>query len=207
MRVLQALFLTSIGKAGVLVHQSIPKDVGSANRRSPSRVGRFLTKEEQLARIDRRLSHLVMQVDRHLGRSLVGGKNPGRVIHPHGIGQRVLVGKGREVEQLDEGMEVVRGTQRQPLKQNDTTIGCLGDQLVPAGGNPLGDFGNASSHSWRNLPILLAGGGYKHGSHDAHDKENNTPFANLFVPLARRMGLELDQFGSSTKSTIRGLES
>ena len=69
------------------------------------------------------------------------------------------------------------------------------------------NLGNASSHSWRNLPILLAGGGYKHGHHVAHDPDNNTPFANLFVPLAQRMGLELEKFGSSTKSTIRGLES
>ncbi len=69
------------------------------------------------------------------------------------------------------------------------------------------NLGNASSHSWRNLPILLAGGGYKHGHHVAHDPDNNTPFANLFVPLAQRMGLEIEKFGSSTKSTIRGLES
>ena len=69
------------------------------------------------------------------------------------------------------------------------------------------NLGNASSHSWRNLPILLAGGGYKHGAHAAHDPDNNTPFANLFVPLAQRMGLEIDQFGSSTASSIRGLES
>ena len=69
------------------------------------------------------------------------------------------------------------------------------------------NLGNASSHSWRNLPILLAGGGYKHGHHVAHDPKNNTPFANLFVPLAQRMGLEIEKFGSSTKSTIRGLQS
>ncbi len=69
------------------------------------------------------------------------------------------------------------------------------------------NLGNASSHSWRNLPILLAGGGYKHGHHVAHDPDNNTPFANLFVPLAQRMGLEIEKFGSSTKSTIRGLQS
>ena len=69
------------------------------------------------------------------------------------------------------------------------------------------NLGNASSHSWRNLPILLAGGGYKHGHHVAHDPDNNTPFANLFLPLAQRMGLEIEKFGSSTKPPIRGLES
>ena len=45
------------------------------------------------------------------------------------------------------------------------------------------------------------------GHHVAHDPDNNTPFANLFVPLAQRMGLEIEKFGSSTKSAIRGLQS
>jgi len=69
------------------------------------------------------------------------------------------------------------------------------------------NLGNASSHSWQNLPILLAGGGFKHGSCVAHDAKTNTPLCNLFVPLAQRMGIEIEKFGSSTKSTIRGLES
>lgn len=67
------------------------------------------------------------------------------------------------------------------------------------------NLGNASSHNWRNLPILLAGGGYQHGRYVAHDEENNTPLANLYVSLAQRMGVEIDQFGSSTAAGIRGL--
>jgi len=69
------------------------------------------------------------------------------------------------------------------------------------------NLGNASSHDWRNLPIILAGGGYSHGSYVAHDSQDNTPLSNLFVPLAQRMGVSIDQFGKSTKSSIRGLES
>lgn len=68
------------------------------------------------------------------------------------------------------------------------------------------NLGNASSHDWHNLPIILAGGGYRHGSYVAHDDKNNTPLANLFVALAQRMGVEVDQFGSSTAESIRGLE-
>ena len=68
------------------------------------------------------------------------------------------------------------------------------------------NLGNASSHDWRNLPILVAGGGYRHGRYVAHDQAKNTPLANLFVPLAHRMGLEIDRFGSSTQSSLRGLE-
>lgn len=68
------------------------------------------------------------------------------------------------------------------------------------------NLGNASSHSWRNLPILVAGGGYRHGSYIAHDENDNTPLANLFVTFAQRMGVETDQFGSSTSAGIKGLE-
>ena len=48
------------------------------------------------------------------------------------------------------------------------------------------NLGNASSHDWRNLPILIAGGGYNHGSYVAHDPNNNSPLANVFVSLAQR---------------------
>lgn len=68
------------------------------------------------------------------------------------------------------------------------------------------NLGNASSHDWHNLPIILAGGGFRHGGYVAHDGRNNTPLANLFVALAQRMGVEVDRFGSSTAESIRGLE-
>ncbi|MEO1996408.1 MAG: hypothetical protein ABGZ17_14155, partial [Planctomycetaceae bacterium] len=69
------------------------------------------------------------------------------------------------------------------------------------------NLGNASSHSSKNLPIIVAGGGYKHGAYVAHDATDNTPLCNLFVSLAQRMGVEIEEFGSSTQSTIRGLDS
>lgn len=68
------------------------------------------------------------------------------------------------------------------------------------------NLGNASAHDWRNLPIVVAGGGYRHGGYAAHDQKNNTPFANLLLELAQRMGVETDQFGSSTAVGVRGLE-
>jgi len=68
------------------------------------------------------------------------------------------------------------------------------------------NLGNASSHNWRNLPVIFAGGGFKHAGHIAHDEEDNTPFANLFIPIAQRMGLTIDQFGSSTAAGITGLD-
>ena len=68
------------------------------------------------------------------------------------------------------------------------------------------NLGNASSHNCTNLPIIVAGGGYKHGSHVVQDKKNNTPLANLYVSLAQRMGVETDQFGSSTTAGVNGFD-
>jgi hypothetical protein len=59
------------------------------------------------------------------------------------------------------------------------------------------NLGNASSHSTVNLPLLLAGGGYRHGRHMAIDKDKHV-FSNLLVSLAQRMGVETDRFGFST---------
>ncbi len=66
------------------------------------------------------------------------------------------------------------------------------------------NLGNASAHDWRNLPILVAGGGFKHAGHLASDPSNNPPFANLLVQLAQRAGVETKRFGSSTTGGIPG---
>lgn len=66
-------------------------------------------------------------------------------------------------------------------------------------------LGNANSHSNQNLPLILAGGGFKHGGHLTFDKTNNTPMANLFVSMLHGLGIEADKFASST-GTLRGLE-
>ncbi|GAB5406160.1 MAG: DUF1552 domain-containing protein [Aureliella sp.] len=60
------------------------------------------------------------------------------------------------------------------------------------------NLGNASAHSWRNLPIVFAGGGFSHGQYHAHDGDDNTPLSNLFVTVGEFMGLEMDAFGTST---------
>src|SRR5690606_23488289 len=45
------------------------------------------------------------------------------------------------------------------------------------------NLGNASSHDNRNMPVLLAGGGFRHGQHLAFDRRNNAPLPNLFVNI------------------------
>jgi hypothetical protein len=67
------------------------------------------------------------------------------------------------------------------------------------------NLGNAANHATRNLPILLAGGGFKHGQHLAFDPKDPPPLSNLYVSMLQRMGIEADRFGSST-GTLTGLE-
>ena len=67
------------------------------------------------------------------------------------------------------------------------------------------NLGNANTHVTDNLPILFAGGGFRHGQHLAFDKSRNYPLPNLFVSMLQRMGLETDKFASST-GTMRGLD-
>jgi len=71
------------------------------------------------------------------------------------------------------------------------------------------NLGNASNHSTSNLPILLAGGGFKHGQHlvvaPRGDLKQSTPLCNLFVSMLQHMGIEMDKFATST-GTVAGLE-
>lgn len=67
------------------------------------------------------------------------------------------------------------------------------------------NLGNAATHGVRNLPVLLAGGGFRHGRHLAFDATNGPPLGNLFVSLLQRLGVPATRFGSGT-ATLRGLE-
>ncbi|MDP3072963.1 MAG: DUF1552 domain-containing protein [Opitutaceae bacterium] len=68
------------------------------------------------------------------------------------------------------------------------------------------NLGNANTHVTTNLPVILAGGGFRHGQHLAFDRERNYPLPNLYVSMLQRMGLEADKFATST-GTTRGLDS
>jgi hypothetical protein len=87
-------------------------------------------------------------------------------------------------------------------------------EAVPEGGETLLDrtmilygsnLGNANTHVTTNLPVLFAGGGFKHGQHLAFDAQHNYPLPNLFVSMLQRLGLDVDRFASAT-GTMRGLE-
>ncbi len=88
------------------------------------------------------------------------------------------------------------------LKAKKEANGTLLDNTMCLFGSNLG---NANSHEWRNLPILFAGGGFKHGQHLRFDAKNNVPMCNLFVQMLQRFGLETSEFGSSTAESVTGL--
>lgn len=76
------------------------------------------------------------------------------------------------------------------------------DQTMVLYGSNLGD---ANVHNTSNLPILLGGGGFKHGQHLAFDGIRNTPLSNLYVSMLQRLGVEAGEFGSGT-GALSGLE-
>ena len=80
-----------------------------------------------------------------------------------------------------------------------STVSESGDSLLDRTSVLFGsNLGNANAHDPSNLPILLAGGGYEHGSYVAHDASRNTPLCNLFVNLLNHLGIETNKFGTST---------
>ncbi len=69
------------------------------------------------------------------------------------------------------------------------------------------NLGNASSHSFFDLPVIVAGGGFKHGQHivaGGSGRENGR-YCNLFVQIAQKLGVETDKFGSSSGTSVTGL--
>lgn len=100
--------------------------------------------------------------------------------------------------------EVVKALGRFLTQLAETSEGehtLLDNTMVLFGSN----LGNASSHDSKNMPMLLAGGGFRHGQHLAFSQTDNYPLPNLYVSMLQRLGLPTDQFASAT-GTLTGLE-
>jgi len=107
-----------------------------------------------------------------------------------------------DLERIDrEHMKLLAGlfTALKSHKEDAETL--LDRTMVLYGSN----LGNANTHVTTNLPVLFAGGGFRHGQHLVFDRERNYPLPNLFVSILQRFGIEADRFASST-GTMRGLE-
>ena len=94
---------------------------------------------------------------------------------------------------LDEFLGGMSAAKEQGISLLDTTSVLYGTNM-----------GSANSHANDNLPVLLAGGGFKHAGHIAFDRKKNYPLTNLYVSLLQQIGVETDRFSSGT-GTMRGL--
>ncbi len=88
------------------------------------------------------------------------------------------------------------------LKAHQESTGTLLDQTMVL---LTSNLGNASSHDNKNMPVLFAGGGFRHGQHLAFDTTNNYPLPNLYLSALHRLGLDEERFSTST-GTMTGLE-
>jgi len=127
---------------------------------------------------------------------------------PTNDGYHNLSHHGKNPNKLTQLERIDRGHMKQ-LAQLFTDLKCR-----PEGGETLLDrtmilygsnMGNANTHVTTNLPVLFAGGGFRHGQHLAFDQERNYPLPNLFVSVLHRLGIEEDRF-STSNGTMRGLE-
>jgi hypothetical protein len=95
---------------------------------------------------------------------------------------------------LDRFLTMLRGVKEEGSTLLDHTTFLYGSNLS-----------NANAHDTTNLPVIVAGGGFKHGQHIAFDRQHNTPLANLFVTMLQQLGIETDTFASG-RGTLTGLE-
>jgi Protein of unknown function (DUF1552) len=83
------------------------------------------------------------------------------------------------------------------LRKARTEQGNLLNDTMVWFGSGLGD---AARHSNRDLPLILAGGGFKHGEHlDCKRTDGRqTPLNNLFTTMLQKFGVEIDRFNNAT---------
>ncbi len=155
------------------------------------------------------LSHLALQTDStRLITIMLAGSSFAPPIEGVSLGHHDLSHHGKDPSKLEqlkivelETMKTVRDLLAK-LKQSQEDGNTLLDRTTVFLGSNLGD---GSSHSTKNLPVLVAGGGFRHGQHLAFDANNPPPLCNLYVNMLQRLGIETDQFGTST-GTLTGLE-
>jgi hypothetical protein len=155
------------------------------------------------------LTHLAFQTDStRLVTILLLGTSSVPPINGVSVGHHDLSHHGQDPKKLEQlkmvELELMKATAEflMKLKQTKEDGGSLLDRSMVFLSSNLG---NASSHATTNMPVLFAGGGFKHGQHLAFDPKSSPPLCNLFVSMLQRLGLEADRFGSST-GTLTGLE-
>jgi len=118
--------------------------------------------------------------------------------------------------QLQEKIELLVQIELYQMQQFARFLGKLREIREPSSNGSLlehtlvllgSGMGNANSHTNKDLPIVLAGGGFRHGEHKVYpeDPRRRVPLCNLYVSMLQRFGVETDRFSAST-GTLSGLE-
>jgi len=112
--------------------------------------------------------------------------------------------KVKQLEDADrQQMSLLRNLLQNLADNQENGERLLDRTMVLFGSN----MGNSNTHDNTNLPVLLAGGGFKHGQHLAFSRESNKPLSNLYVGMLQQLGIETDEFASSSSSSmLTGLE-
>ena len=155
------------------------------------------------------LAHLALETDStRLITIMLAGSTYAPPIVGVNLGHHDLSHHGKDPAKLEqlkiveqETLKTVRDLLAK-LNQTKEDGATLLDRTTVFLGSNLGD---GSSHSVKNLPVLVAGGGFQHGQHLAFDPQNSPPLCNLYVSMLQRLGIETDRFGTST-GTLTGLE-
>ncbi len=155
------------------------------------------------------LTHLALQTDStRLITIMLAGSSIAPPIKGVTLGHHDLSHHGKDPGKLaqlqiveQETMKTVRDLLAK-LKQSREEGSTMLDNTTVFLGSNLGD---GSSHSTKNLPVLLAGGGFRHGQHLPFNPDSPPPLCNLYVNLLQRLGIETDGFGTSI-GTLSGLE-
>ena len=155
------------------------------------------------------LTHLALQTDStRLVTIMLAGTTFVPPIPGVTLGHHDLSHHGRDPSKLNqlkivelETMKVVRDLLAKLKQSQEGGVSLLDRTMVFLGSN----LGDGSSHSVHNLPVLLAGGGFRHGQHLHFDPQNPPPLCNLYVSMLQRLGIETDRFSTST-GTLTGLQ-
>ena len=115
----------------------------------------------------------------------------------------------------DEPVAALKKIEGYQISMMSYLIDLLKAQEDPINGGTLFDHTSilygcgmaAGTHQTKNLPLVLAGGGFKHGEHKVYSEPDSqrVPAANLLLSILQNSGLEINQFGSSSGS-LRELE-
>lgn len=115
------------------------------------------------------------------------GKDPAKI-------EQLAIIEKEEMRLFGEFLAKLRDVREGDATLLDRTAILLGSSL-----------GNASSHDNSNLPILAAGGRFRHGQHLAFATDDSPPLANLLVSFLQHLDLDVGEFATGRGTLLESI--